>query len=95
MALLKAGPVASIQVFTAQVFRYSDITCPFIQPQQPLPKGTFSVGLSARDWVSRILKQWGELPFFLFYPFFPRKKQNNRTGVPDAQFAVPGNDSAC
>lgn len=95
MALLKAGPVASIQVFTAQVFHYSDITCPFIQPQQPLPKGTFSVGLSARDWVSRILKQWGELPFFLFYPFFPRKKQNNRTGVPDAQFAVPDNDSAC
>lgn len=78
MALLKAGPVASIHVFTAQVFHYSNITCPFIHPQQPLLKGTFSVEVSARDWCLKILKQWGKLPFFLFLPFFPRKKQNSQ-----------------
>lgn len=67
MALLKAGPVASVQVFTAPVFHYSDISCPFIHPQQPLLKGTFPVGLSQR-LVSQVLKQWGKLPSFLILP---------------------------
>lgn len=48
MALLKAGPVASLQVLTGQVFHNSDITRPFIRPQQPLLEVPLSVGFSAR-----------------------------------------------
>ena len=75
MALLKAGPVASVQVFTAQVFHYSDITCPFIQPQQPLLKGTFSLGLSARDWC---LRYWSNGGSFLSFCSILSSQGRNR-----------------
>lgn len=76
MALLKAGPVASIQIFTAQVFHFSNITCPFIHPQQALLKGTFSVGLSARDWC---LRYWSNGGSFLSFCSFLSSQGRNRT----------------
>ena len=55
MALLKSGPVASLQVS-----RNGSFTCPFIHPQQPLLEGPLSVGFLTKSVAPQITEEMEE-----------------------------------